>query len=95
MQANLALRKPEIATASPDATDASAEATVIIPMTRRSTPDSMAPSPDSGRSHIEETIQAHPVWTAYSIVHTRFMAPQTNQPTIPTEIVEFLNKPAS
>ena len=60
MQANLALRKPEIATASPDATDTSVEATLIIPMTRRSMPDSAAPSLVSGGSHIKGTIQALP-----------------------------------
>ena len=95
MQANLALRKPEIAMASPNATDTSVEATVIIPMTRRSTPDSVAPSLASRRSHLIETIRDHPAWTAYSIVHVRSTAPPTNQPIIPTEVVGSLNKPAS
>ena len=42
IQANLALLKPEIARESPNATDTSVEATVTIPMTRQSTPDSKA-----------------------------------------------------
>ena len=81
--------------ANPDATDTSVEATVTTPRTRRSTPDSVALSPVSGRRHTIRTIRAHPVWTAYSIVRARYMAPQKNQPTIPTEIVGFLNRPAS
>ena len=36
------------------------EATVIIPRTRRSTPDLVAPCPVSGRSHIKEIIRARP-----------------------------------
>ena len=95
MQVNLALLKPEIATASPDATDTSIKAMVTIPMTRQSTPDSVAPSPASGRSHLKETIWAHQAWTAYSIVHVRSTAPPINQPIIPTETVGFLNRPAS
>ena len=95
MQANLAPLKPETAMASPDATDTSVEATVTIPMTQRSMPDSVAPSLASGRSHLKGTIRAHPAWTAYSIVRARFMAPQTNQPIIPTEIVGFSNRLAS
>ena len=91
MQANLAPLKPEIATASPDATGTSIEATVTIPMTRRSTPDSVAPSLASGRSHLKETIRAHPAWTAYSIVHVRSTAPPINEPIIPTEAIGSLN----
>ena len=59
------------------------------------TTDSAAPSPVSGRSRIKETIRDHPAWTAYSIVHARSMAPQTNHPIIPIEIVGFLNRPTS
>ena len=95
MQVNLALRKPELATASTDATDTSVEATVIIPTTRRSTPDSVAPSPASGKSHSKGTTRAHPAWTAYSIVNARYTAPPINQPTTPTENVGYLNRPAS
>ena len=95
MQANLAPLKPEIATASPDATGTSVEATVTIPITRRSMPDSAAPSPASGRSHLKETIRVHPAWTAYSMVHVRSTAPPTNQPIIRTDVVGSLNRPAS
>ena len=95
MQANLAPLKPEIAMANPDATDTSVEATIIIPMTRRSTPDSVAPSLASGRSHSKGTTRAHPAWTAYSIVHVKSMTLLINQPIIPTENVGFLNRPAS
>ena len=95
MQANLAPLKPEIATASLDATCTSVEATVTIPMTRRSTPDSVALNPVSGKRHSKEAIRARPVWTAYSIAHVKFMASQTSQQTTPTETVGFLNRPAS
>src|SRR4051812_44645309 len=53
MQANPTLPKPEITTASPGATDTSVKATVIIQTTRWSTPDSVAPSPASGRSQFK------------------------------------------
>ena len=95
MQVNLALRKPEIATASPDATDTSVETTMTTPMIRRSMPDSVALSPVSGRSRSKRTIRAYLAWTAYLIVRARFTAPQTNHPIIPIEIVGFLNKPVS
>ena len=95
MQVNLALLKPEIATASPDAIDTSVEAMVIIPKTLHSTRDSAAPSPASGRNHTKETIRDHPAWTAYSIVHVRSMAPLINQPVILTRVVGSLNRPAS
>ena len=91
MQANLALRKPEIATASPDATGTSVEAMVTIPMSWGTTPDSVAPRPASETSHYKETIWAHPAWTAYSIVHVRSTAPPINEPIIPTEAIGSLN----
>ena len=81
--------------ASPDATGISVETTVTIPMTRLSTPDSVAPNSASGRSHSKGTVQAHLAWTAYSIVHVRSTAPPINQPIIPTEAVGSLNRPAS
>ena len=81
--------------ASPDATNTSVETTVTIPITRRSTPDSVAPSPASGRSHLKEAIRAHPAWTEYSIDHVKSMAPPINPPIIPTEAVGSLNRPVS
>ena len=91
-EANLAPLKPEIATASPDATGTSVKTTVTTPMIRRSMLDSVALSPVSGRSHSKRAIQAHPAWTAYLIIHARFMAPQTNHPIIQIEIVGVLNR---
>ena len=41
-----------------------------------SKPDSVAPSPASGRSHSKGTIRAPPAWTAYSIVHARYTPPR-------------------
>ena len=43
----------------------------------------------------KKTVRDHPAWTAYSIVRARYMAPQTNKPIIPTEILGFLNRLAS
>ena len=63
-QEMLALQTPDIATASPDATDTSVEIMAITPKTRPSMPDSVAPSLVNGRSHLKETIRARPVWTA-------------------------------
>ena len=76
------------------ATNTSAATMVIVSKTRQSMPDSMAPSPVSGRSHSTKTIQAHPVWTAYSTVHAKFMAPQEHQPTTPTDNVGSSDKQA-
>ena len=42
---------------------------------RQSMPDSGDLSPFLGRSRSKRTIQAHPAWTAYLIIHARFMAP--------------------
>ena len=95
MQANLELLKPEIATASPNATNTNIETIVTIPRTRRSTPDSVALIPVSGRSHLREIIRARPVWTAYSIVHVKSMALLINQPIIPIESVGSSNRLAS
>ena len=94
-QAILAHQRPEIATASPDATSTSVAKMVITPKTRQSMPDLVALSPVSGKSHSKETILAHPVWTAYSIAHVKFTAPLINQPTTPTENAGCLNRPAS
>ncbi len=77
-----------------DATSISIETMVKILMTRRSTPDSVAPSPVSGRSHIKGTIRAHPVWIAYLTAHVKSTAPPINQPITPTGVAGFLNKPA-
>ena len=93
-QAILAHQKPEIAKTNHDATNTSATKTVIAPKTRQSMPDSVAPSPVSGKIHSKITIQARPVWTAYLTVHAKFMAPQEHQPIIPTENVGSSNKPA-
>ena len=94
-QAILAHQRPEIAMASPDATNTSVAKMVITPETRQSTLDSVSLTPVSGKSHSKGTIWARLVWTAYSIVHAKFMAPQEHQPIIPTEIVGSLDKPAS
>ena len=94
MQANRAPLKPRIAMGSPDATDTSVESMKTILMTWRSTPDSVAPSPVSGRSRTIRTIQAHPAWTAYSIARVRYTAPLINQPITPTEVAGVLNRPA-
>src|SRR3954469_8020656 len=66
----------------------------ITLMTLQFTPDSVAPSPASKRSPIKGAAKDHPAWTAYSIILARYMAPQTNRPTILTEIAGSLNKPA-
>ena len=55
-------------------------------------PDFVALSPVSGKIHSKRTIQARPVWTAYSIVHAKFIAPQEHQPIIPTENARSSNK---
>ena len=86
---------PETTTASLDAIDTSVEAMVTTPKTRRSMPDSVAPSPVSGKRHLRETIRAHPDWTAYSIVHVKSMAPPINQPIIPTGNAGSSNRSAS
>ena len=93
MQVSLAPPKPEIAMASPDTTDTYVETMVTIPRTQLSMPDSVALSPVSEKSHSKITIRARPVWTAYSTVHAKFMAPQEHQPIIPTENSGSLNKP--
>ena len=95
MQVNLAPPKPRIAMARPDATCISVKTNVTILMTRWSTPDSVAPSPVSGRSHLKEATRAHPAWTEYSIDHVRSTTPLINPPIIPTEAVGSLNRPVS
>ena len=85
---------PEIATASPDAINTSVAIIVITPKTRPSMPDSVDLSPVSGKSHSKGTIRSSPVWTAYSTVHAKFMAPQEHQPIIPTENARSSNKRA-
>ena len=52
---------------------------------RRSTPDSVALNPVSGKSRSKEAIRARLAWTAYWIVRVKFTAPPINQPTTPTE----------
>ena len=69
--------------------------TVIVPKTRQSMPDSVAPSPVSEKNHSTKTIQVRLVWTAYSTVHARFMAHQEHQPIIPTENVGSSNRSAT
>ena len=75
--------------------DATSTSVGTIPKTRLSTPDSVAPNPVSGRSHLKETKMVHPVWTKYSIGPARFMAPPISLPIIPTEIVGSSNRPVS
>ena len=75
MQATPAPLKIKLAKTSLDAIDTSVETTVITPRTRQSMPDLGALSQVSGRSRSKRTIQAHPAWTAYLIIHARFMAP--------------------
>ena len=82
----LAPPKPEMAKEGHDTTNTSVEATMKIPKTWWSTPDSVALNPVSGRSHSKETKVVHPIWTEYSIGLARFMAPLTSLPIIPTEI---------
>ena len=89
MQATPAPLKLKITKTSLDAIDTSDETTMTTPRIQRSTPDSVALSPVSGRSHFKRTIRAHLAWTAYLIVRARFMAPQTNHPITPIEIVGF------
>ena len=86
---------PKLAKTSLDAIDTSTETTVTTPRIRRSTPNSVALSPVSGRSHLRETIRARPAWTAYSIVHVKSTAPPINQPIIPIENAGSLNRLAS
>ena len=93
-QAILAHQRSEIATASPDATNTSVAKMVITPKTRQSMPDSEALNPVSGKSHSKEALWARPVWTEYSIIHAKFMAPQEHQPITPIENVGSSNKPA-
>ena len=88
----LVLLKLETAAAGSEATNTSVEATMIIPKTRRSTPDSVAPNPVSGRSHSKVTKMVHLAWTEYSIDLARFTAPPTSQPIIPTEVVGSSNR---
>ena len=85
--------KPEIATASPGATGTSVETTVTIPMTRRSTPDSVALNPVNGIGHSKRIKAVHLTWTEYLIDLARSTAPQTSLPTIPTEVVGSSNRP--
>mgnify|MGYP005835491027 CR=1 FL=1 len=59
----------------PDATNTSVEAIMIIPETRRSTPDSVAPNPVNGRGHSREIKMIHLAWTKYSFDLARFTAP--------------------
>ena len=59
----------KITKTSLNATDTSVETTVTTPRIRWLMPDSVALCPVSGRSRSKRTIQAHPVWTSYSIVH--------------------------
>ena len=66
-----------------------------IPKIWRTTPDSVALNPVSGRSHSKETKMVHPVWTEYSIGLARYMAPLICLPIIPTEIVGSPNRPVS
>ena len=90
----MAHQKPEIATANPDATNTRVAKMVETTKIRQSMPDLVALSPVSGKVHSKMTIRARQVWTAYSIVHAKFMAPQEHQPIIPTENAGSSNKPA-
>ena len=90
-----ALPKQGTKTEGPDATKTSVGATLTMPKTRRSMLDSVAPNPVCERGHSKETKTVHPAWTEYSIDLAKFTAPRTSPPTIPTEVVEFLNRLAS
>ena len=92
MQTNLALRKPEIATANHDATNTSTTKMVKMPKIRQSMPDLGALSPVSGMATQKMTIRVRPVWNAYSTTHAKFMAPREHQPIIPTENAGSSNK---
>ena len=85
--------KLETTTEGPDTTNTSVEATMIIPKTQRSTPDSEDLSPINGRGHSKRIKVVHLTWTEYSIDLARFMAPQTSLPTIPTEVAGYSNRP--
>ena len=55
-----AIQTPGIATASHDEIDTSVAIMATTPKTRQSMPDSEALNPDSGKSHLKETVRAHP-----------------------------------
>ena len=80
--------------ASPDATNISVKIMTTTPKKRPSTPDLAALIPVKGRNNSKETVRARPVWTVYSTVHAKFMAPQEHQPIIPTENAGSSDKPA-
>ena len=77
------------------ATNISAASIAIILRIRQSTPDSKAPNPVSGKSHLNIVRRARPVWTAYSIARVKYTAPPTSQPTTPIGIVGCSSRPAS
>ena len=91
----LALRKQGTETAGPDAIKTSVGATLNMPKTRRSMPDSVAPSPVNGRGHSKETKTVHLAWTEYSIDLARFTAPLTSLLIIPTDVVGSSNRPTN
>ena len=93
-QANLAHQRPGIATENHDATNTSAANMVTTPKIRQLMPGLGAQSPVSGKGPSKITIRVRPVWTAYSIVNAKFMAPQGRQPPILIENVGSSNKPA-
>ena len=57
--------------------------------------DSVAPNPDNGRSHSNETKTVNQAWTEYLIDPARYMALLISLPTIPTEVVGSSNRPAN
>ena len=77
------------------ATKTNAALTVTILRTQQSMPDSEAPNPVSGKSHLKELLRVCPIWTEYSIAHARYMAPPKSHLTTPTEIVGYSSKQAN
>ena len=77
------------------ATSTSAALTAIILKIRQSMPDSEALNPVSRKSRSKEILRACPVWTEYSTVCARYMAPPKSQPITPIGIVGCSSRQAS
>ena len=77
------------------ATSTSAALTATILKIRQSMSDSEALNLVSEKNHSKEALQAHPVWTVYSIAHVKYTAPPTSQPTTPIGIVGCSSRTAS
>ena len=88
-------RIPRTAITGHVTTNISAVLTAKTPRIRQSMPDSKALNPVSGKIHLKEALRARPVWTAYSIAHVKYTAPQTSQPITPIGIVGCSSRLAS